>query len=192
MIPQSEFHAVLKAVVHSAGTDAYRENLNSVLFEFLGDEVKLVSTDGHRITIATLVMPEIGAGNFLAPLADIKELLDIFKSKSGKSVTFAVNGDTLTVTNGKASLNIERSPVDFPDYRQVCPTDDTVLAGTARFNLSYLASAATACKSLMGKALGVDIITRGSQGLVTLRPILDESLEVVKFLEVHIMPMRRD
>jgi DNA polymerase III sliding clamp (beta) subunit (PCNA family) len=190
MIPQSEFHAVLKAVIHSASTDDIRENLNAVFFEFLGDECRLVSTDGHRITIAALALPEGGTGNFLAPIADIKELLDIFKAKSDKRVSFVVQGDTFIITNGKASLNIERLDAEYPDYRQILPADDTVLGGTARFNLGYLAQLATACKSLMWRSGGVDVITRGPEGIATLRPVLDPSLEVVKSLEVHVMPMR--
>jgi DNA polymerase III sliding clamp (beta) subunit (PCNA family) len=190
MIPQSEFHAVLKAVVHSASTDGIRENLNAVLFEFLGDECRLVSTDGHRITIVTLATPKGGTGNFLAPIADIKELLDVFKAKSDKRISFVVQGDTFIITNGKASLNIERLDAEYPDYRQILPKDDTVLKGTARFNLGYLAQIATACKGLMYKSGGVDVITRGPESLVTLRPVLDLSLEVVKSIEVHVMPMR--
>lgn len=151
MIPQSEFHAVLKAVAHSAGVNDCRENLNAVLFEFLGDECRLVSTDGHRITIAALHTPEVGTGNFLAPLDDIKEVLSIFKHKSDKRVSFAVSGDTLVVINGKASLDIGRLPVDFPDYRVVLPADDIVLSGAANFNLNYLSQTAAACKSLGSK-----------------------------------------
>ena len=191
MIPQSEFHSVLKAVAHSACTGGMRKNLNSILFEFLGDSIRLVSTDGHRITVAALDI-SAGTGNFLASLDDIKEVLSIFKHKSDKRVSFTINGGALTVTNGKASLNIERLDVEYPSYRQVLPADDTVLAGAASFNLNYLAQMATACKSLMGRDSGVEIITRGPEGLATLRPVLDEDLEILRSLEVHVMPMRRD
>lgn len=192
MIPQSEFHAVLKAVAHSASTDGLRYNLNSILFEFLGDECRLVSTDGHRITIASLSTPEVGTGNFLAPIEDIKELLNIFKLKSDKRVSFTVGGNLLIVTNGRATLNLERLDAEYPDYRVILPADDTVLAGGARFNLNYLAQVATACKGLIDKASGVDVATRGPEGLITLRPVLDKDLEIVKSLEVHVMPMRCD
>ena len=192
MIPQSEFHAILKAVAHSASTDGLRESLNSVLFEFLEDGTRVVSTDGHRITIAALniVAPSSGVGNFLASIEDVKELLSIFKLKSDKRMSLAVRGDTLIVTNGRATLNLERLDVEYPDYRVVLPADDTVLAGAANFNLNYLAQMATACKSLMDKAMGVSITTRGPEGLATLRPVLDKDLEIVKSLEVHVMPMR--
>ncbi len=138
MIPQFEFHAVLKAVAHSASSDAFRESINSVLFEFLGDEVRLVATDGHRITAAILNTTLVGTGNFLAPISDIKELLDIFKLKSDKRVSFTVSGDTLIVTNGKATLSVERLPLDYPDYRQVLPADDKSIEGVARFDSKYI------------------------------------------------------
>jgi DNA polymerase III sliding clamp (beta) subunit (PCNA family) len=191
MIPQGEFHAILKVMAHSAGTDMTRYNLNAVLFEFLGDSVRLVSTDGHRITVAALDI-SAGTGNFLAPIDDVKEVLGIFKHKSDKRISFTVSGDALVVTNGKASLNVERLVAEYPDYRQVLPADDTVLAGTARFNLNYLAQMATACKSLMGETSGVDIITRGAKGVATLRPVLDRDLEIVRSLEVHVMSIGHD
>lgn len=192
MLPQTEFHAVLKAVAHSASADGCRENLNSVLFEFLGDEVRLVATDGHRITVASLNTTLVGAGSFLAPIADIKELLDIFKLKSDKRVSFTVSGDVLIVTNGKATLSVERLSLNYPDYRQILPANDESVEGVARFDSRYITQAISACKNIMQKETGLDIITRGTESLVTLRPVLGSDLEVVKSLNIHIMPMRRE
>jgi len=198
VIPQTEFHDILKAVAHSASTDTSRGALCSVLFEFLEDGTRIVSTDGHRVTVATLsTSAPAGTNSFLAPISDIKELLGVFKRKPDKRVSFAVQGDVLMVTNGKATLTVER-PADltFPDYRRVLPDDDKGTAGVTRFDSKFLAQAIKACGGLIGAASAIDVITWAQTGEVVpppsmFRPVLDLSLEVLQSLDIYIMPMKR-
>ena len=195
MIPQSEFHAIIRAVAHGASSDKTRQNLDSVLFEFLEDSMRIVSTDGHRLTIATLniIAPSSGIGNFLAPMADIKELLGVFKYKSDKRISFARQGDTLIVENGKATLLVGNTPYEtFPDYRQVLPDGDICDASVDHFNSEYISQAIKACSGLINDVGTIGIIKRAGGIPMTLRPVLDLDLEVLQALDIYIMPMWRD
>lgn len=190
MIEQSEFHGILKAVAHSAGINETRENLNAVLFEFLDSETRFVSTDGKRISIATLNL-KVGLGNFLLSISDAKEVLDIFKYKSDKRVSLAVQSDTLIVTNNRATLSMKRVDTEFPDYRTILPADDTGAEGVVRVDSKYISGAVLACKYIQDTGF-IDIITRKDDELITLKPVLSSDLEIVKSLDIHIMPVRRD
>lgn len=192
MIPQTEFHDILRAVAHSARFGTEGDALNSVYFEFLGDNTRIVSTDGHRVTVATVAFTApSGTGNFLAPIADIKELLSIFKRKSDKRVSFVVQGDVLIVTNGKATLTVERhAALTFPDYRRVIPDGDIGYEGVVGFASEYITQAIKACSGLIDGARRIDIITRDAAP-ASLRPVLDQGLEALQSLDIYIMPMKR-
>lgn len=199
MIPQTEFHDILKCVAHSAGDDPANPKINSTLFEFLEDSTRIVSTDGHRVTVATLnITAPAGIKSFLAPISDIKELLGIFKRKSDKTVSFAVQGDVLMVTNGKATLTVERlAGLTFPDYRPVLPDGDTGTEDAVRFKSEYLVQAIKACAGLIGPEGSIDITTWAQVDETfpppsLFRPVLDPGLEVLQSLDIYIMPMRRD
>lgn len=191
MIPQSEFHAILKAV-SSCAQKKYdgRPQLMSVRFEFLEDSMNIVSVSGHRVAIAKLNINK-GTGNFLISLADIDEILGIFKYKSDKRILFNAIDNVLTINNGKITLKINQLDEQFPDYQQVLPKNDDAFEEVMRFDSRYISQIISSCKDLCYDSNGIDIILKDTSMPSIFRPILKESLETIESLNYFIMPMRK-
>ena len=124
-------------------------------------------------------------------------MLSIFKRKSDKRISFAVQGDVLVVTNGKATLTVERhADLTFLEYRAVLPDENTGYAGATGFNSEYIIQAIKACSGLIDGARRIDI-TPGEARIpptppipMLLRPTLDQGLEVLQSLDICIAPMQ--
>lgn len=195
MIKQSEFHGVLCAISHSvAGVKEARETLRSVLFEFLEDSVNIVSTDGHRISIATLAIKHPPC-RFLVSREDIKDLLGMFKYKSDKRIQFIIQSDLLVITNGRSTLQIDRMEGEFPNYLSIVPSTPPT-HGVVRFNATYIAEMIRACKYIINTDNAIDItplaIVDESHGApTTFKVLLDPTLEILQSFETYIMPAKR-
>ena len=119
--------ALLIARTHfSISTDETRPHVNSGLFEWSGDKVRLVSTDGHRLSkmeatvsgssaTATMLIPLKAIGE-LRRLADEakgeKEALTVSITQSGPNAFFAIAGMT---------FSCKLVDAQFPPYQQVIP-----------------------------------------------------------------------
>jgi DNA polymerase-3 subunit beta len=111
----------------SVSTDESRPHLNSALVEFDGDVVRMVSTDGHRLTKAEITN---GAGSakatLLVPLKAVLELrrvCDDLLSDAGADATLAIttSGSTAFFTAGSLVFSVKLVEAQFPPYAQVIP-----------------------------------------------------------------------
>ncbi|MFO0756037.1 MAG: DNA polymerase III subunit beta [Byssovorax sp.] len=122
-----ELLSLLIARTHfSISTDETRPHVNSGLFEWSGDKVRLVSTDGHRLSkmeatvsgssaTATMLIPLKAIGE-LRRLADEakgeKEALTVSITQSGPNAFFAIAG---------MQFSVKLVDAQFPPYQQVIP-----------------------------------------------------------------------
>ncbi len=111
----------------SIATDDSRYGLNGAFLERVSEEegggLRMISTDGHRLSLITRTFPEpidLGDG-YLLPrkgLAELKKLCDEFK---GEDIEVAFNDNSATFRHGRVVFFMRLLEGDFPDYRQVIP-----------------------------------------------------------------------
>ena len=136
--------AELIAKTHfSISTDETRPHLNSALFEWDGDIVRMVTTDGHRLSKHEMPADggEKASFSLLIPLKGISELrrlCDEAKADKGAGegspLKLLRGGPNVFFLRDDTMLAIKLVDAQFPPYQQVIPqkTDNKVRVGRAQ------------------------------------------------------------
>lgn len=125
----------------SISTDETRAHVNSALFEWAGDRVRMVTTDGHRLSKMEATVDGLNAtATMLIPLKAVNELrrlADDAKAdgKEDQSVSIRQSGPNAFFDIGGMRFNVKLVDAQFPPYQQVIPktTDRTVRAPRKAF-----------------------------------------------------------
>lgn len=116
---------LIERTIFSVSTDDSRPNLNGVYFCALGEgRVRMVSTDGHRLSLGERVAErgeEITAGDpLIIPrkgLSELKRVLD----EVGREVRFGFMENNMVLAAEDLTLFIRLIDLKFPDYKAVIP-----------------------------------------------------------------------
>ncbi len=128
----AEVLAQLMTATHfSISTDETRLHLNSALFEWDGDRVRMVTTDGHRLSKMEIAVPgQQASTHMLVPLKGIQELrrlCDEVRAEAGKqdnvdtTVTLAQSGPNAFFQLAGFTFSVKLVDAQFPPYGQVIP-----------------------------------------------------------------------
>ena len=137
----------------SISTDETRAHLNSALFEWDGDVVRMVTTDGHRLSkVDVKVAGRQASATMLIPLKAIQELRRLCDEMMGEYAGGAGSGDganakkkpELLITQSGSSaffqgagttFSVKLVDAQFPPYAQVIPqsSDKIVRAPRSAF-----------------------------------------------------------
>ena len=170
---------VLKALIDkthfSISTDETRAHLNSALFEWDGDVVRMVTTDGHRLSkMEVKVAGRQASATMLIPLKAIQELrrlcdeamseqlkdagketpkAQIQITQSGSSAFFQVAG----ASGGGMTFSVKLVDAQFPPYAQVIPqsSDKQIRAPRAAFADALRAVSIAASERTGGVKIGL-------------------------------------
>jgi DNA polymerase-3 subunit beta len=117
----------------SVSTDETRLHLNSALFEWEGERVRMVTTDGHRLSkLEVRVAGKQASASMLIPLKgvlELKRLCDEARSESAKSES-GEDGSTLQIVQSGPNaffqlsgfqFSVKLVDAQFPPYQQVIP-----------------------------------------------------------------------
>jgi DNA polymerase-3 subunit beta len=114
----------------SISTDETRPHLNSALFEWDGDVVRMVTTDGHRLSKHELPADggQKAAFSLLIPLkgiAELRRLCDEARAdkgdKEGTGLKMLRGGPNVFFQREDTTLAIKLVDAQFPPYQQVIP-----------------------------------------------------------------------
>jgi DNA polymerase III subunit beta len=118
----------------SISTDETRAALNSALFEWEGDRVRMVTTDGHRLSkMEAKVSGRQATATMLIPLkavGELKRLADEARGEVGKDsskesaspkVVIAQSGPNAFFDLGGSRFSVKLVDAQFPPYAQVIP-----------------------------------------------------------------------
>jgi DNA polymerase III subunit beta len=115
----------------SISTDETRLHLNSALFEWEGDRVRMVTTDGHRLSkIDALARGKQATASMLIPLKgvlELRRLCDEARGEGAKSegqpaeLKISQNGPNAFFVLGNVELSVKLADAQFPPYQQVIP-----------------------------------------------------------------------
>jgi DNA polymerase-3 subunit beta len=133
--------ALIAGTHFSISTDETRLHLNSALFEWEGDRVRMVTTDGHRLSKMEIQVPgKQASASFLIPLKGVLELKRLCEEVRGEASKGEAEGDESgTIKLAQSGPNaffqiagfrfsVKLVDAQFPPYGQVIPesTDKAV------------------------------------------------------------------
>lgn len=133
------FRRLSERVVPFASSDETRYNLAGILLERTGAEertmLRMVATDGHRLAMADGEVGDIGgllaSRKILVPRKGILEIRKLAESGPG-SIELSASEKFLFAVKGDTELWVRLLDADFPDYRQVIPKDNPLVATVKR------------------------------------------------------------
>lgn len=122
-----ELLSLLIARTHfSISSDETRPHVNSGLFEWVGDRVRLVSTDGHRLSkMEATVTGSAATATMLIPLkaiGELRRLADEAKAeKDAATVSITQSGPNAFFSIAGMQFSVKLVDAQFPPYQQVIP-----------------------------------------------------------------------
>jgi DNA polymerase III subunit beta len=100
--------------------DESRYALNGVLFSLQDKEARLVATDGHRLALATRILPETSTiGSAIVPRKAVQEVARVLGAGEEVEFTLAENQFVLRMPNFLMTARVIEG--QFPNYEQVLP-----------------------------------------------------------------------
>src|SRR5438552_15730598 len=116
---------MIAKTIFSVSTDEARQHLSGVLFESDGSTMRMVSTDGHRLSKvgrSTPGGPKLSAG-VLIPRKGVIELRRAIENREGPSAIGVYQGNFVLKADD-VSLSVKLIDGQFPPYDQVIPKDN--------------------------------------------------------------------
>ena len=202
-VNRKDFMNALKAVIVTAAKNDVRYYMNTVLLEVQREKVTLVSTDGHRITFATLTLNTGIEDTQIDLVLDRPDVERLIKGVSVNNEELVIKwGDTTASVEADGTLfTFNKVDCNYPNWRMV--TQDSVNLNPNRagltdygINLIYLADAEKAFKHLFVKnkygshKVHIELQTANDKMWIT--PMEIESCGQLTEIKMAIMPMRLD
>jgi DNA polymerase III subunit beta len=136
-LPADLLARLISRTQFSVSPDDTRPNLNSALFEWADDRIRMVTTDGHRLSKmeATLPEPQSASATLLLPLKAVIELRKLSEDARGEEnalVTLIPSEPNAFFDVGGASFSVKLVEAQFPSYKKVIPEQSTRLAKIPR------------------------------------------------------------
>jgi DNA polymerase-3 subunit beta len=176
----------------SISTDETRAHLNSALFEWDGDVVRMVTTDGHRLSkMQVKVSGRQASATMLIPLKAVQELRRLCDDMAsdvkeaakdagapGTQLQITQSGSNAFFQGGGVSFAVRLVDAQFPPYAQVIPQQTDRIARIARapFADALRAVSVAASERTGGVKLG---LTKGALRITTESPESGEGFDEV-------------
>lgn len=123
------FGEMIEKVIFAASTEESRYNLNGIFFEAVSSDDKnlarMVATDGHRLALIDRESPEFSAlkKGSIIPRRGLNEVKKIVSESPGETrISLTENSFILKVSS--FIIIIRLIDGEFPDYKQVIPSDN--------------------------------------------------------------------
>lgn len=144
-ISQDSFVRLLRRTAYAMSSDEMRYVLNGALFEWRGDTLTVVATDGKRLALMQAPVSERTEeeAQGIVPARAITELLRILAGGEGK-VTVWLEPDRILLQSGELLFSSKLVDGKYPNYRaaipegarkRICTSREELLAGLRRVSI---------------------------------------------------------
>ena len=124
-LPQRELRRVLGLVQFAMAVQDIRYYLNGVLFSCDGTTLKVVATDGHRLSLATYKLPEpVGKIEAILPRKTVLELIKLL-DESDDPIHLTMHQNQVKFSFAGIEIVSKIVEGKFPDYTKVIPNGYT-------------------------------------------------------------------
>ena len=126
-IPIATVSSLIAGTYFSISTDETRLHLNSALFEWEGDRVRMVTTDGHRLSKMEATLPgKQASATMLIPLKGVLELKRLCDEASegtdgASEIRISQSGPNAFFQLAGFQFSVKLVDAQFPPYQQVIP-----------------------------------------------------------------------
>ena len=124
-IPGDVLKMAIDKILYATSNDESRYALTGVAWDFedLSKSLKLVATDGHRISVQEFALPDddLRTNTYIVPkkaMSEIKKLCE----NSDVTVSLSFGKNLLKASVGNTTMYSRLIDAPFPDYRQIIPT----------------------------------------------------------------------
>jgi DNA polymerase-3 subunit beta len=135
-VPCAMLREMIERTVFAVSSDETRMNLSGIFLERPEKgKIRVVATDGHRLSMITRVVENGAAGSgVIIPRKGIAEISKVIESGE-EPVTITVQGGVAHATRGQVELSMRLVEGEFPDYKQVIPqkSERRMLVGVEPF-----------------------------------------------------------
>ncbi|MDH4069297.1 MAG: DNA polymerase III subunit beta [Ignavibacteria bacterium] len=127
----SELRKIIQHTTFAVSTDELRPAMMGVLFESKGNELRAVSTDGHRLVRYTRRLASKGSlkRNIIVPA---KALQILSKTLEGGSATIGISEKFIRFAFGRNVILSRLIDETYPSYESVIPTDNEMVMSVNR------------------------------------------------------------
>ncbi len=121
-VPSGLLRRMIELTAFAVSMDDARPNLCGIFFERPeAGTLRLVSTDGHRLSMVTRTVEGGSAGaGVIIPRKGVNEVSKILES-GDEPVMIQISANAAHVTRGAVDLSMRLAEGDFPDYKEVVP-----------------------------------------------------------------------
>ncbi len=190
-IPVGTLSALIQLTHFSISTDDSRLALNSALIEQEGARLRIVTTDGHRLTKAEANIPDASSSQtLLIPLKGIQQLkriCDDALSEASKSdeaqgtepkLELLRQGPNAFFRSGALEFSVKLVDAQFPPYEQVIPNASEKIVRAPRLGVAEALKAVSVAAS--DRTGGVKLtLTRNTMRFETEGPETGEGFDEV-------------
>ncbi len=161
-VPAGTLALLLARTKFSLSPDDSRPNLNSALFEWKDGVIRVVTTDGHRLSkIEMKSALDAPPTTFLLPAKAVGELEKLAADAGAATITLIPSDPNAFFQVDEATLGVKLIDAAFPAYEKVIPSSSTKIARIPRAQLDSALQAVRLAAS--DKTGGVKLsLTRGS------------------------------
>jgi DNA polymerase-3 subunit beta len=151
---QSDLLALLRHTLFAASEEESRYTLNGALLEATENEVRMVSTDGHRLALFTAPSESGALEPVILPLSLMQALYKALEEKSDLLVTLGSAVESVMCEVGDAagpyvSISHRKLTGTFPNYKAVIPSGS---AGVSfKVDIAGLLASLLRCVSMSDK-----------------------------------------
>lgn len=135
-LPAEKVASLIYTTHFSIALDETRPHVNSALLEWGGDTVRMVSTDGHRLSKLEVKLDgALKAAKMLIPLRAVQELRRIADGAAafdGSKIAITQSGHHAFFDVGGVVFSATLVDAQFPPYQQVIPASTTREARMSR------------------------------------------------------------
>ncbi|TMQ59258.1 MAG: DNA polymerase III subunit beta [Candidatus Eisenbacteria bacterium] len=115
---------LIRRTIYSVSTDETRPALNGSLFQIRDGELRIVATDGHRLSKASCKppggIPTPPKGDVIVPLKALNQVLRLL-SGAAQPVQIGISKNHARFAIGDTTLTTKLIEGPFPNYEQVLP-----------------------------------------------------------------------
>jgi DNA polymerase-3 subunit beta len=127
LVQAAVLSAMIERTMYAASVDETRYNLNGVYLEKLEEpgKLRMVATDGHRLAYIDRSFGELEglADGVIIPRKGLSELKRLVDEDDTDEVEIGFEGNNGLARKGGVTLVMRLIEGEFPNYRQVVPTD---------------------------------------------------------------------
>lgn len=127
-VPCRILRGVLEKTFFAVSQDEMRPNLNGVFFQVLGQNLEVVATDGHRLSLVNTTFSENNQNTLKGVIIPRKGVSEIRKLvDEGDSIEIGVVDGVFVVKKKDMILRASLINSEYPNYRQVIPEEAGVI-----------------------------------------------------------------